>query len=118
MNRPLLALVLGLALLAPGCCSTRDTETGVSVDSYKQAITKIKSNLTESIRPALATALDEVGQEGKKPYIDAYKEGKLTLIDATVQLCDDTLTGKNAPDGEVPEEEIDAAPVDPEGNSQ
>jgi len=84
---------VGFALLVfalftfPGCCTTRDSETQVSVDSYKAALVKIKSNLEEDIRPGYAEALEASG------VIPELVEARLGLVDDTVTLCEDTLSG-------------------------
>ena len=78
----LLAVVL---VFTPGCCVERNPETGVSVTSYVEAITKIRSNIAE-IRTDIAAV----------SYDPTIKEADLQLIDATIHLCDDTLAGKNA----------------------
>lgn len=80
-------LILIVALLVtPACCPpTRNTETGVSVTSYTEALTKIRDNVA-AIRTDVA-AID---------YNKDLKEADLQLIDATITLCNDTLAGKNA----------------------
>ena len=95
--------VVVLALVLGGCTGTRNTETKVSVEMYVEVITKVKKNLTDSIRPALEKSLNDVGKEGVKPYIAPYKKAKLDLLDDTVLLLDDTLKGAKA--GEKPAED-------------
>lgn len=81
--KKLVTLVLALALA--GCCTTRNPDTGVSVDSYVAALKKVSSNVAE-IRSDIAT-LD---------YDPELKKAHMQVMDATVTLCDDTLAGKNA----------------------
>lgn len=68
-----------------GCCTTRDAATGVSVESYRSAITQLKTNLVE-VRKDISDV----------DYDADIKKAHLQLIDASVALCDDTLVGKNA----------------------
>jgi len=86
MKSMLRGLVMVALMISPvGCCTARDEQTGVSVDSYKAAITKVRSNIAE-IRSDVATVT----------YEPAIKAADLQLIDATIALCDDTLAGKTA----------------------
>lgn len=78
----LLAVVL---VLAPGCCTERDSTSGVSVESYKEALTQIRGNI--------ATIRSDVAEI---TYHPVTKEANLQLLDATISLCDDTLAGKAA----------------------
>jgi hypothetical protein len=80
-----LILTAALVLSSTGCCATRDADTQVSVESYKAAITKIRSNVAE-IRSDVVLI----------DYDKDLKEANVQLIDATLTLCDDTLAGKNA----------------------
>jgi hypothetical protein len=79
------SLLVTVLVFAPGCCTTRDAATGVSTDSYREAISRIRTNIAE-IRSDVAMV----------DYTPEIKEADLQLIDATITLCDDTLAGKNA----------------------
>jgi hypothetical protein len=78
-------LLVAALVLAPGCCTTRNADTGVSVESYVEGITKVRANIAE-IRSDLIAA----------DYDATIKEADVQLIDATITLCDDMLAGKNA----------------------
>lgn len=101
MKKIIVASLFAIILLtSPGCAwfCNRDDETQVSIESYKKALTKVRSNLKDSIRPALDKALPEKTEADK-----AVKKGKLALVDDTIALVDDTLTGAKAgvkPEGE------------------
>lgn len=95
MKRFLQVCIMAVVLAAPGCCSTRDTESGVSTDDYKAAIEQIKSNLSNNIKPTVSDLM----AESARP--DEWKTAKLELIDDTITLCEDVLAGKNA--GKKPE---------------
>jgi hypothetical protein len=79
------SLLVTALVFAPGCCTSRDPATGVSTDSYREALTRIRSNIAE-IRSDVVLV----------DYNQDIKEADLQLIDATITLCDDTLAGKNA----------------------
>lgn len=80
------SILLALVLVVSGCCGhERNTTTSVSVESYVEAITKIRGNIA-----AIRTDVDAV------TYNEDIKKADLQLIDATISLCDDTLSGKNA----------------------
>lgn len=79
------SILLALTLLVGGCCTERNAVTGVSVESYVEAITKIRGNIA-----AIRTDVDAV------TYNEDIKKADLQLIDATLSLCDDTLAGKDA----------------------
>ena len=90
MKRLVGAAAITLALLAVGCCGTRDPSTGVSVESYKKAVTQIHDNLKTVVKPAMEAAL----AESKKS--DKWKEAQLGVVIDSITLCEDTLAGKNA----------------------
>lgn len=88
MKKIVLACVLALVVLAAtGCCTTRNTETQVSVDSYVMALEKIKSNLERDIRPGYKEAMEGSG------WIPQLQEARLGVVDDTITLCEDTLSG-------------------------
>ncbi len=91
MKRFLSASLLAVALLAPGCCTTRNTETKVSIESYDNALKQIRKNLTESVRPGYAEALQ------RSDLLPATFAAKLGVVDDTIALIDGTLTGGTAP---------------------
>jgi hypothetical protein len=79
------SFVLSITLIVGGCCVERNPDTGVSVTSYVETITKIRSNIA-----AIRTDVSAV------TYDEDIKEADLQLIDATMTLCDDALAGKHA----------------------
>jgi hypothetical protein len=93
------AAALGLALLfSSGCCTQRNTETAVSVDSYVEVLQKVKSNLVgKDGKGGIRATLDEAlgNPEAGSPDA-AVKDSSLNLVDDTVDLIDGTLEGKNA----------------------
>lgn len=84
------AVLVGLLVMPVGCCAV-DPATGVSIDEYKAAITRIRDNLQTNIRPAVAAVMSADATHSKE-----WKEAKLGLIDDTVVLANDVLAGKNA----------------------
>ena len=93
MRKLLGSIALVALLLAPaGCCTNRHAESQVSVESYVSALERIKSNIVEDIRPGYAEALDASG------VIPELLEARLGVVDDTVTLIDDTLTGANEPE--------------------
>lgn len=101
MRRIGLAALVAALLLFPGCHSAETCthpETGVSIASYVEALSKVKSNLG-TIREGYAESMDKA----KPPYVPELKEARLGLVDATVTLCDDTLTGAKKGDEKAPE---------------
>jgi len=87
MNRLFTASVLALVLVLPaGCCTARNTETGVSVESYDAALGRIRVNLLE-VRAGYSEALT------RSDLLPATFPAKLGLIDDTVRLIDGTLSG-------------------------
>jgi hypothetical protein len=72
-----------LAAVLMGCCTERDSTSGVSIASYKEAVTQIRGNI--------ATIRSDVAEI---TYHPVTKEAHLQLLDATISLCDDTLAGK------------------------
>lgn len=92
MKKLIGVMVLVVALIAlSGCCSTRNAETGVSVDSYVAALEKVKSNLEDDLKPAMEELLDK-----DTAHIEPWKESKRNLLDDTITLCDDALQGDKA----------------------
>ena len=88
MNKLFLGIALTAVLVtAPGCCTTRNTETQVSVDSYVAAIEKIQSNLEQDILPGYQEALESSN------LIPELQEARLGVVRDTITLCKDTLTG-------------------------
>lgn len=85
MMKPAALLLFGLCL--SGCCVPRDAETGVSIESYRQALTQINRNMTDGIRPAYAEALERAG------YVPEYTQAKLEEFDVTAALARSTATG-------------------------
>ena len=93
MKKLLGSIALIALLIAPtGCCTNRNAETQVSVDSYVSALEKIKSNLVDDVRPGYAEALSASG------VIPELQEARLGVLDDTVTLIDDTLTGAAEPE--------------------
>jgi hypothetical protein len=70
----------------------------VSIDSYVEVLTKIKGNLEGNIRPTVADLL-----AADKDHGDEWKKAKIELLDVTIILCDDTLKGKKAGEGDEAE---------------
>ena len=95
------SIALALVLVAPaGCCTTRNSETQVSVESYVAALERIKTNLTDDVRPGYAEALSASG------VIPELQGARLGVLDDTLTLINDTLTGAAeapAEDAETPE---------------
>lgn len=94
MNRLLVASALAFALFSSGCCTARDSETHVSVDSYKRALQQIRSNLVDDIRPGYKEALE------RSDLLPDTFPVRLGLVDDTITLIDGTLAG--ATEGEQP----------------
>jgi len=87
MNRLFMASVLALVLVLPaGCCTARNAETGVSIESYDAALGRIRVNLIQ-IRANYSEALK------RSDLLPATFPAKLGLVDDTVRLIDGTLSG-------------------------
>jgi len=84
------AAFIGVLLLPIGCCGV-DSTTGVSIDDYKSAITRMRDNLQDHIRPAVAAVMSS-----DTTHSNEWKKAKLELIDDSIVLANDTLAGKNA----------------------
>jgi hypothetical protein len=85
------AALVGALLFMPGCHSTETCthpDTGVSIGSYVEALGKVKKNLGE-----IRAAYDESMGLANPAYVPELREARLGLVDATVTLCDDALTG-------------------------
>lgn len=74
---------------SPAACTHPDT--GVSIESYVEALDKVKENLGK-IDKGYAEALDRA----KPAYVPELKEARLGLVSATITLCDDALLGSKA----------------------
>ena len=92
MKKLITSAILVVLLVAPGCCTNRNPETQVSIDSYVAALERVKINLTDDIRPGYAEALAASG------LLPELIEARLGLLDDTLTLIDDTLTGAAEPE--------------------
>ena len=94
MNRLMRTGALALVLMMPvGCCTTRDSETSVSVESYKSALKQLRKNLATDIRPGYEEALK------RSDLLPATHNARLGVVDDSVRLIDGTLAG--ATEGET-----------------
>jgi len=91
VRRVLAATVMVGVLFLSACACNRHPVTKVSIDSYVASIEKIKDNLEKDIRPGYEEALDAAVEA--EAIIPELKEGRLDVVDATISLCDDCLTG-------------------------
>ncbi len=92
------ALIVALVALS-GCCTTRNPDTGVSVESYVQTLEKIKSNLEDDLKPSMEELL-----AADTAHIEPWKQAKRDLMNDTITLCNDALLGDEAGRSEAPNE--------------
>jgi len=88
MKKILIASALTLTLFAPGCAWKRNSETGVSIESYVKTLEKVKSNIEADILPSYTEALD------KAKFVPELQKAKLGVVQDTLTLIDSALTGK------------------------
>lgn len=90
MKKLLSVALLALALVAPGCACGRNSETGVSIESYVQALEKVKSNIEADILPGYTEALE------RGDLVPELKKARLGVVQDTLTLIDTTLKGEVA----------------------
>jgi len=88
MKKFLVASALALALFAPGCACKRNSETGVSIDSYVSTLEKVKANIEHDMLPGYTEALD------RSDLVPELKKARLGVVQDTLTLIDAALTGK------------------------
>ena len=90
MKKLLIASALTLALFTPGCAYKRNSETGVSIDSYVSTLEKVKSNIEHDMLPGYTEALD------RSDLVPELKKARLGVVQDTLTLINAALTGKVA----------------------
>jgi len=88
MKKTLTAAFLMLLLIAPGCACGRNSETGVSIESYVQTLEKVKSNLEADIAPGYTEALE------RSDLVPELKKARMGVVQDTLTLIDAALTGE------------------------
>lgn len=107
MRTVLSAMALLALMLLPACTCTHP-DTGVSIESYVEALEKVKDNLG-TIRTGYAEAMDR-----GEPYVPELREARLGFVDATSTLCEDALVGDGTPETEAAAESPVEPAVEPE----
>jgi len=87
----LTAAALALLLIGPGCACGRNSETGVSIESYVSTLERVKSNLEADILPGYTEALE------RSDLVPELREARLGVVQDTITLIDAALTGEIAP---------------------
>lgn len=87
MKKLISGALLVVLLAAPGCCTNRNPDTQVSIDSYVSTLERVRTNLKDDVRPGYEEALLSSG------VIPELVEARLGLVDDTLLLIDDALTG-------------------------
>lgn len=88
MSRLIPSITVALAMLLPaGCCTQRDPDTDVSIESYKRVLRQTRENLVDDVRPGYEEALR------RSDLLPATFDARLGVVDDTVRLIDGALAG-------------------------